>query len=617
MMAYLLGRLMAPLEALVLPEDRLFWGYLFSAVVITQWARGRWRWPCWAKLKLYFFPKHVSVVTDYRFFCMNRILFGLFLAPLFAALEGMIAANGQDLLNTWAPLTALFFNAVSSTGSVFASDLFLFSSLHLPFWCLDLALTVLSLLAMDGAFFLSHQLQHRIPALWAFHQVHHSAERLTPVTAYRVHPVDDMLSLSCSALFVGSVQAVFAWITQHPPHILTFCGLNAGLMLFYILGFNLRHSSAWIHYGPFWSQWLISPAQHQIHHSLDPRHFDKNFGFIFAVWDRVCGTLFIPQQPQRIRVGLYSSQDGGQARSVWNLYSQPFIVLWSRPRSKPIVLLILFLIGEVCWVNAKAGYHALHSPHSVFLEELSSPVVKESIAQGYDTLLIPTGGVEQNGAHLALGKHNSVVRYTSEQIAKRLGHTLVAPLIPIVPEGRIHPATGHMQWSGTLGLAPQTYEALLSDIATHAQTHGFRYLCFIGEHGESQISQQRVATQLNLMWSHADEKTPVTSSSRRSYALQVDQYYQDEEQHQWLMQRGESADTIGHHAGIIDTSELMAVAPHLVWLREWGRPFLFSASSSGSDGDPTHASMDYGKVFLDMKIQHAVSQIQSWKAQHP
>jgi len=611
---YLLGRLMAPFQAVFLPEDRLCWVYLLSAVLIAGWARGKFKQLRWAKIKLYFFSWQASALLDYQFFIVNRVLFGLCFSPLFLALNIWVSRACENHLHQFVPML----QAIAAAPFGMRSG-----------WN-DLALTIFSLIAMDGAFFLSHRLQHRVPALWAFHKVHHSAQVLTPLTAYRVHPVDDILSLTMSALLVGVVEGVFALITSHSSHILTFAGVQIGLIIFYMAGFNLRHSRAWMSYGMFWSHWFISPAQHHIHHSLKPEHFDKNFGFIFAFWDRCCGSLLIPSQSQRIRVGLTSTTNDMHFRSVWALYCYPFIALWQGSRSRLIALLIAALMAEIIWINASAAYQAL-SARSVFLEDLSSPEVKTLISSGFDTLLIPTGGLEQNGKHMALGKHNSVLRYTSEHIARQLGHTLVAPLIPIVPEGQFHPPTGHLQWPGTLGLSSEVFEGVLLDITQSAQLHGFRYVCFIGEHGESQGSQLRVAQKINL-----DQKR----FSQPFYALNVDAYYEDTEQRSWLLSRGETEESIGHHGGIIDTSELMAVEPGRVWLQAESKihavgylaaihfwapdvpaPHTHNLATSfggevkeGADGQPSRASAAYGQVFLNLKIKHAVTQIQHWKS---
>lgn len=605
MMAYLLGRLMAPFQAMFVPEERIFWMYLIAAMLIAGCAQGSFKRLRFIKMKLYFFSRHSSAWADYRFFIINRVLFGVLFSPFFLALNGWVASACEYYLqrSIW-PFQGIAYL------SLWGWDGFN-----------DVAFSICSLIAMDGAFFISHRWMHQVPMFWSFHQVHHSAEVLTPMTAYRVHPVDDMLSISLSGLLGGIVEGCFNWMTGHHSHMMTLAGVHIGLLIFYLTGFNVRHSRAWISYGPFWSRWLMSPAQHHIHHSLNPGHFNKNFGFIFSIWDRLAGSLWVPIKPVRIRVGLDPLNGQIVKHSVLEFYFRPFRSMLQRPRSRIAAVLIMVLLGEIAWINASASYQAL-SAKSVFLEDLGSPEVKRLIANGYDTLLIPTGGIEQNGSHMALGKHNTVLRYTSEQIALQLGHTLVAPVIPIVPEGQFNPPGGHMQWAGTLSLSPEVFEDMLLNLVQSAQVHGFHFVCFIGEHGDSQSTQARVAKKVNQhQW--------VFSPS--VFALNVDGYYRDEEQRAWLIAKGETEETIGHHAGIIDTSELMAIAPHLVWLNThepentsltvplWSHSAKENRTPShglqvtGSDGLPHHASAQYGKMFLNLKIKHAVEQIQSWR----
>ena len=101
---------------------------------------------------------------------------------------------------------------------------------------------------------------------------------------------------------------------------------------------------------------------------------------------------------------------------------------------------------------------------SVFIEELTWMEVRDAMKAGKTTILIPTGGVEQNGPYLATGKHNYILRATTESIARKLGNALVAPIVPFVPEGTIEPASLHMKYPGTISLTEETYRRLLVDI---------------------------------------------------------------------------------------------------------------------------------------------------------
>src|SRR5437868_3754346 len=118
---------------------------------------------------------------------------------------------------------------------------------------------------------------------------------------------------------------------------------------------------------------------------------------------------------------------------------------------------------------------------TVFIEEMTWMEVRDALKAGKTTVLVPTGGVEQNGPYLATGKHDYILRATSEAIARKLGNALVAPIVPFVPEGDIDPPTGHMKYPGTISLTEDTYQSLLTDVCACFRTHGFEHVVLIGD----------------------------------------------------------------------------------------------------------------------------------------
>jgi creatinine amidohydrolase/Fe(II)-dependent formamide hydrolase-like protein len=137
---------------------------------------------------------------------------------------------------------------------------------------------------------------------------------------------------------------------------------------------------------------------------------------------------------------------------------------------------------------------------SVWIEELTWIEVRDAIKAGKKTVIIPTGGVEQNGPFVATGKHNVILRGQCEDLAKRLGNALCAPIIAFVPEGNIEPPSGHMRYPGTITLKEPTYRALLDDIASSMKQHGFTEIILIGDSGGNQEGMKAVATSLNERW---------------------------------------------------------------------------------------------------------------------
>ena len=160
------------------------------------------------------------------------------------------------------------------------------------------------LLAADFAVYCVHRLHHESKWLWPFHSVHHSAEVMTPLTAYRKHPVYDLIASVVQSMFHGFLQGAILAMFFGSISVSTIIGINIFYFVFNLLGSNLRHSHIWLSYGPVLGRILISPAQHQIHHSRAPRHHNKNYGEVLAVWDWMFGTLYVPTKVEVLDFGL-------------------------------------------------------------------------------------------------------------------------------------------------------------------------------------------------------------------------------------------------------------------------------------------------------------------------
>lgn len=167
------------------------------------------------------------------------------------------------------------------------------------------AMTIGLYLAYEFAYWLDHYLSHKIPFLWQFHMVHHSAETLSPLTNFRVHPVDSLVFYNLVALFMGVAEAALNFGFGRATAGFTVNGANVLLLAAAILLTRLHHSHLWISFTGGWGRALLSPAHHQIHHSADPAHFDRNFGNSLAIWDWLFGTLHVPtRKRQRLTFGV-------------------------------------------------------------------------------------------------------------------------------------------------------------------------------------------------------------------------------------------------------------------------------------------------------------------------
>lgn len=175
----------------------------------------------------------------------------------------------------------------------------------LPQLWIALMMSVALFIAYEFGYWLDHWLCHQVPALWEFHKVHHSAETLSPVTNFRVHPVDTILFYNLVAIITGTVSGGVQWLIGGAAHPLTVGSVNVIMIAFVFLLLHLQHSQLWITLPGRLGRWILSPAHHQLHHSSDPAHFNSNYGNGLAVWDRLFGTLRMPKAAnQRLRFGV-------------------------------------------------------------------------------------------------------------------------------------------------------------------------------------------------------------------------------------------------------------------------------------------------------------------------
>lgn len=151
--------------------------------------------------------------------------------------------------------------------------------------------TFLLFVADDFTRFILHCVLHRNKFLWEFHKVHHSAQVLTPFTIYRSHPVESLLYAFRMTLTQGLVVGACYYFFGPSLKMIDILGANLFVFLFNVCGSNLRHSHIWLGWGDKIEGLFISPAQHQIHHSANPKHFNSNYGSAFACWDRLFSTL--------------------------------------------------------------------------------------------------------------------------------------------------------------------------------------------------------------------------------------------------------------------------------------------------------------------------------------
>lgn len=262
------------------------------------------------------FPRRIvrsaSTRADVGFFLLNVLVVGVLIgwAMLAVAQVGGVVQAG---------LTAAF-GAPPPSG--------------LPEPLLRVLATAALFLAYEVAYWLDHYTSHKIPFFWAFHRTHHTAEVLTPLTNFRLHPVDSLKFGNISALIIGAAAGLLAWGFGGAAREVTINGTNLLLIGFAFTLIHLQHTELWIAATGRWGRLILSPAHHQIHHSDDPAHFDRNFGSTLAVWDWLAGTLCVPTaERQRIVFGVGAEVD--RPHSATGTLITPFVDAVRSLRPKP------------------------------------------------------------------------------------------------------------------------------------------------------------------------------------------------------------------------------------------------------------------------------------------
>ncbi|NTS76079.1 sterol desaturase family protein [Catenovulum sp. SM1970] len=287
-------------------NKRIYSVYLISAVLMAFYVFYKTK-PSANFLK-FLFPKRVwlakTAKQDYILFFSNKFIKSLLIAPLLISMTP-IAIGFSDILENTFGFHGFISTSATTVALTFTLVLFLFD---------------------DFSRFLLHFLLHKIPFLWSFHQVHHSAKVLTPMTIYRSHPIENLLYALRMTVAQGLAVGLCYYLFGPTLKMVDILGANLFIFVFNVLGSNLRHSHIWFTWPSWLESWLISPAQHQIHHSSDPKHFDANFGTALAIWDKWVGSLIKSNtvaKPKNLRLGVAGASDDLHA-SIFKLYWQPF-----------------------------------------------------------------------------------------------------------------------------------------------------------------------------------------------------------------------------------------------------------------------------------------------------
>ena len=168
--------------------------------------------------------------------------------------------------------------------------------------------TLALFIAYEFGYWVDHYLSHRIPVLWHFHKVHHTATSLSIVTVHRVHPIDTVVFGGILALTGGVTAGCLEWAFAAPFNLMEIGSTNLFLFAAMIAYIPLQHSGVWLAFTGAWGRVFLSPAHHQLHHANDPTLYGSNLGSCLSVFDWMFGTLKIPSaEPQKLTFGVSAS----------------------------------------------------------------------------------------------------------------------------------------------------------------------------------------------------------------------------------------------------------------------------------------------------------------------
>jgi sterol desaturase/sphingolipid hydroxylase (fatty acid hydroxylase superfamily) len=281
------------------PNKRVYFGFLISTLLLAFLVYASTR-PKVSFFK-YLFNKKVwwgnSPKVDYLFLFLNGVFKVVFIGPFLILGLYLSFYIKEYLLNHFDYPTVVISK----------------------FWMV-LGYTLVLFVVKDLSSFLVHYLFHKVPFLWRFHKVHHAATVLNPITQYRIHPIE-LLVNNLKGIFVfGVVTGLFDYLANGAFNVLAILGVNVFGFVFMALGANLRHSHVKLFYPEWMESIFISPVQHQIHHSQNPKHFDRNLGSVLSVWDNLVGTLIKSKDTGAIRFGLGGKENKNFVSFWQNLF---------------------------------------------------------------------------------------------------------------------------------------------------------------------------------------------------------------------------------------------------------------------------------------------------------
>jgi len=237
----------------------------------------------------------------------------------------------------------------------------------------------------------------------------------------------------------------------------------------------------------------------------------------------------------------------------------------------------------------------------VLMEEMTWPEVKAALEAGTNTVILQTASVEQHGPHLPLLTDTLIGGHVAQMIARKLGNTLVAPVVR--PGLSVH----HMKFPGSFTTTPETFRTVIEEACTSLATHGFKNLIIMSSHGGNFTFVDGIGPYLQ------------DSLTRKGYDVRVIPHVNllrySRIQQNFL---GEKFDVpleeAGFHADVIETACMLVIRPDLVRMGKAepgfigdNKPLLDkifvegiqSVTANGIVGDPRRATREMGEALLE------------------
>ena len=235
---------------------------------------------------------------------------------------------------------------------------------------------------------------------------------------------------------------------------------------------------------------------------------------------------------------------------------------------------------------------------TVFMEEMTWMEIRDAMRSGKTTAIVATGGLEQNGPYVAAGKHNYVLRATTEAIARKLGDALVSTIVPYVPEGQFDPPTEHMRYPGTISVTEETYEGLVTDICRSLRAHGFEHLVLLGDSGGNQEGLKAVAGRLNQEW-----------KGSKTRVHHIAEYYDYPDVAAFVEKNGIQQEPEGYHDDFAMEAMIMTVDPNAVRTNERMAAGLFRIN--GVELAPAEKTIEWGRKIVEFRANKTVTLIEA------